>query len=182
MSARADLRDLVLFGSYLDHHSVVRHITFRQALTEELLRVRDKRGHLIALRPNRAQFAFDAACQRRNIVLKARQLGITTWIAARFFLNTITHPGTVSVQVAHDQTSAEEIFRIVHRFLENLPAKAGNNKKDAALSFVSSALSLTEALANKDVIDQQKFTDGIGKIIDGTVQCLNASAWAKKPL
>ena len=58
-------------------------------------------------------------------------------------------------------------------------AKSGGNKKDAALSFVSSALSLTEALANKDVVDQQKFTDGIGKIIDGTVQCLNASAWAK---
>ena len=30
-------------------------------------------------------------------------------------------PGTLSVQVAHDQQSAEEIFRIVHRFLENLP-------------------------------------------------------------
>ena len=59
-------------------------------------------------------------------------------------------------------------------------AKAGSNKKDAALSFVSSALSLTEALANKDIVDQQKFTDGIGKIIDGTVQCLNASAWAKR--
>ena len=59
-------------------------------------------------------------------------------------------------------------------------AKAGANKKDAALSFVSSALSLTEALATQDIVDQQKFTDGIGKIIDGTVQCLNASAWAKK--
>ena len=58
--------------------------------------------------------------------------------------------------------------------------KAGNNKKDAALSFVSSALSLTEALASKDIVDNDKFTDGLGKIIDGTVQCLNASAWAKK--
>ncbi len=58
--------------------------------------------------------------------------------------------------------------------------KAGNNKKDAALSFVSSALSLTEALASKDIVDNDKFTDGLGKIIDGTVQCLNASAWAKR--
>src|SRR5207245_1335747 len=32
-----------------------------------------------------------------------------------------THPGTLTVQVAHDQESAEEIFKIVHRFLENLP-------------------------------------------------------------
>ncbi len=54
-------------------------------------------------------------------MLKARQLGVTTYVAARFFINTITREGTLSVQVAHDQRSAEEIFRIVHRFLENLP-------------------------------------------------------------
>lgn len=59
-------------------------------------------------------------------------------------------------------------------------AKSGSNKKDAALSFVNSALSVTEALANREILDQDKFTDGLSKIIDGTVQCLNASAWAKK--
>ena len=42
-------------------------------------------------------------------------------MAARFFLNCITRPGTLCVQVAHDQQSAEEIFRIVHRLLANLP-------------------------------------------------------------
>jgi hypothetical protein len=54
-------------------------------------------------------------------VLKARQMGLTTWTAARFFLKTITQPGTMTVQVAHTQEAAEEIFRIVHRFLEWLP-------------------------------------------------------------
>jgi hypothetical protein len=27
---------------------------------------------------------------------------------------------------------------------------------------------------------EDKFKDGLGKIIDGVVQCLNASVWAKK--
>jgi Terminase RNaseH-like domain len=54
-------------------------------------------------------------------VLKARQMGISTWVAARFFLSTITRPGTLTVQVAHTQEAAEEIFRMVHRFVENLP-------------------------------------------------------------
>jgi hypothetical protein len=54
-------------------------------------------------------------------VLKARQVGITTYIAARFFIQTITRRGTLSVQVAHDRESAEEIFRIVKRFWERLP-------------------------------------------------------------
>jgi hypothetical protein len=42
-------------------------------------------------------------------------------VAARFFLNCITRPGTLCVQVAHDKNSAEEIFRIVHRLLANMP-------------------------------------------------------------
>ncbi len=58
-------------------------------------------------------------------------------------------------------------------------AKAGSEKKEAALSFVASALSLTDAVMNKDVVDAEKFRDGLGKIIDGVVECLNASAWAK---
>jgi hypothetical protein len=54
-------------------------------------------------------------------VLKARQVGITTYVAARFFVQTITRPGTLTVQVAHSQESAEMIFNIVKRFWENLP-------------------------------------------------------------
>lgn len=123
MSAWAD--DLVLLvgiGKRLDQ-SFKKGGTYRQFLTAMLLRVRNKRGELVPLVPNRAQREFERGRRRHNIVLKARQLGITTWIAARYFLNTITRPGTVTVQVAHDQNSAEEIFRIVHRFLENLPER-----------------------------------------------------------
>jgi len=93
----------------------------RDLLIEGLLRVRSKSRGLIQLRPNRAQVEFSRNHAKRNIVLKARQLGITTYVAARFFIQTITQPGTVTVQVAHDQESAEEIFKIVHRFWENLP-------------------------------------------------------------
>lgn len=57
--------------------------------------------------------------------------------------------------------------------------KAGTDKKEAALNFVASALSITEAVTKKDIVDVEKFRGGLGQIIDGTVQCLNASAWAK---
>jgi hypothetical protein len=86
-----------------------------------VLRVRNKKRGLVPLNLNRAQREFAGTCTNRNIVLKARQMGITTYIAARFFIQTITRPGTMTVQVAHDQESAEEIFKIVHRFWENLP-------------------------------------------------------------
>ncbi len=97
--------------------------TIRQFLVEKLLRVRTKQGEIKPLLLNRAQQEYEGRCGRRNIVLKARQLGITTYVAARFFVHTITRRGTLSVQVAHNQDSAEEIFRIVHRFLENLPER-----------------------------------------------------------
>jgi hypothetical protein len=57
--------------------------------------------------------------------------------------------------------------------------RSGAEKKDAALSFVSAALSLTDAVTSRQIVDEAKFKDGLGKIIDGTVQCLNSSIWAK---
>lgn len=57
--------------------------------------------------------------------------------------------------------------------------KSGSEKKDAAMSFLESALGTVDAIAAKDVVDPEKFKDGISKIIDGTVECLNASTWAK---
>lgn len=117
----SDLALLLTLGKLLDRRSRRCHSTVRQVLIRLLLKVRDKNGALVRLRPNRVQEEFDRCHRRRSIVLKARQLGVTTWIAARFFINTITRPGTVTVQVAHNEESAEEIFRIVHRYLENLP-------------------------------------------------------------
>jgi hypothetical protein len=91
------------------------------ALAEQLLRVRTREGRTAPLRANGAQRAFERRRGERNIVLKARQMGLTTWAAARFFLKTITQPGTLTLEVAHTQEAAEEIFRIVHRFVDCLP-------------------------------------------------------------
>jgi len=95
--------------------------TLRDWLIENQLKIRNKEGALVLLELNRAQEEYSRRCTRRNIALKARQLGITTYVAARYFVQTVMRPGTVTVQVAHTQDSAEEIFRMVHRFWENLP-------------------------------------------------------------
>lgn len=90
-------------------------------LAEALLRVRDRSGRIVRLVPNRAQRLFEQRRGQRNIVLKARQMGISTWVTGRLFLKTITRPGTLTVQVAHTQEAAESLFRMVHRFVEHLP-------------------------------------------------------------
>lgn len=92
-------------------------------MIEKLLRVRTREGGILPLKANAVQREFEGLRGRLNIVLKARQLGVTTWTAARFFLRTITQPGTLTLQVAHTQEAAEEIFRIVRRFYDWLPEK-----------------------------------------------------------
>ncbi len=57
-----------------------------------------------------------------NIVLKARQMGVTTWVAGQYFLKTVTRRGALTVQVAHTREAAESIFGVAQRMWENLPA------------------------------------------------------------
>lgn len=91
------------------------------ALAEEMLQVRDRNGRRRALKANAAQRSFEERRGRRNIVLKARQMGMTTWVSARFFLRTITRPGTLTLQVAHTREAAEGVFVAVRRMWEGLP-------------------------------------------------------------
>ncbi len=114
-----DLYLLQQFGPFLDRQLGEQKI--RDWLIARLLKIRTKEGGTKLLQLNRAQREYSRRCSRQNIVLKARQVGITTYVAARFFLQTITRPGSLTVQVAHSQESAETIFNIVKRFWENLP-------------------------------------------------------------
>jgi hypothetical protein len=92
-----------------------------ELLAAEWLRVRDRSGRIRPLVANAAQRRYEERRGRNNIVLKARQMGITTWVAGRFFLRTITRPGTLTLQVAHTREAAEAIFRVVQRMWEELP-------------------------------------------------------------
>jgi hypothetical protein len=114
--ARWDLEELQALGRSMDVYPAA---VLRAAAG--LLKVRDREGVERPLCANAAQKAFEWKCGQRNIVLKARQMGVTTWVAARFFLKTITTSGVMTVQVAQTQEAAEGIFRMVQRFWECLP-------------------------------------------------------------
>jgi hypothetical protein len=117
-----DLEELLTLGRLLDEPTeTLAGETAGVFLAEALLKVRTRMGTFAPLKPNRAQREFERRRSRANIVLKARQMGISTWVAGRFFLKTVTQPGTLSVQVAHTQEAAEEIFRMVRRFHGELP-------------------------------------------------------------
>ncbi len=119
-----EMEELLALGKVLDERPAgLGGDTVTTWMAEAVLRIRDREGRDRPLVANAAQRAFEAARGRSNIVLKARQMGMTTWVAGRFFLKTITQPGVLTVQVAQTQEAAEGIFRIVQRFWECLPVE-----------------------------------------------------------
>jgi hypothetical protein len=64
--------------------------------------------------------------------------------------------------------------------IENLfGTRSGLEKKEAAMSFLETALGTIDAIEQRNIIDPEKFKQGISEVVDGVVICLNASSWAK---
>ncbi|MGA1987639.1 MAG: hypothetical protein ABSG72_15340 [Candidatus Sulfotelmatobacter sp.] len=58
-------------------------------------------------------------------------------------------------------------------------SKSGAQKKDAAMLFLENALQMSDAIAQREIVNADQFREGVSRIIDGVVECMNASAWAK---
>ena len=69
---------------------------------------------------------------------------------------------------------------MVHSVEALFGAKGGDKKKSAALVAVGNAINLSGAISAKQIADPEKFHGGLSKVIDGVVDCLNASVWAKR--
>lgn len=145
------------------------------AMVPIFLSLRDRHGHLRRLAQNPVQCTYAQRRMDRNIILKARQMGVTTYIAARFFLRTIARPGTVTLQVAHSLESAEHIFRIVRRFYDSLDPEVARHVKLSRANI--------RELSFAD-IDSRYLVDTAGNKNAGrglTIHCLHASEVAQWP-
>jgi len=148
---------------------------------EQHLKIRTKWGDIKPIQLNSAQQAYSRECaekgSKRNIVLKARQVGITSYIAARFFVQTISRMGTLTMLVAHDREAAEEIFRIVHRFWDNLkdelrtgPLKTSHcSARELVFPHLDSEFTVTSADENA----------GRGRTIQN-LHCTEVSRWGRE--
>src|SRR5205814_906383 len=57
----------------------------------------------------------------RALVLKARQLGISTLISARYLKQTIGSPGLRTFILGHEKRASTNLYQIVRLFHDNLP-------------------------------------------------------------
>jgi hypothetical protein len=118
----------------------------REIVTFSDLKIRTKRRRLETFVPNDVQIKYlDYLTETyeefdwrngkfsmrgfREDVLKARQQGMSTLWLALFFLDTINTPRTESVIITDNGERSTKLFRIIHRFYNNLPAHKKRPKK-----------------------------------------------------
>lgn len=53
-------------------------------------------------------------------------------------------------------------------------AHTGEEKRKAALESIAASLKITDAVAGREIVDPERFTAGLGQIVDGVVACMNA--------
>lgn len=95
----------------------------------EMLKIRPKAGALAPFTFNEAQRELHRRLEEqkaktgkvRAIVLKARQMGISTYIAARFYKRTINNPGLRTIIIAHEKPASGNLFKLVKRFHDHMP-------------------------------------------------------------
>lgn len=87
------------------------------------LKLIDKQGDLVTFKPNKAQKAFYQELDKNpwTYCLKARQLGMSTAIAARYFWKVLFTPNYKIAVIAHTSSAAKNIFEIYTRFYKSLP-------------------------------------------------------------
>tara|TARA_R110000823_G_scaffold206898_2_gene337595 strand:+ start:2260 stop:3852 length:1593 start_codon:yes stop_codon:yes gene_type:complete len=91
--------------------------------SEKYLKIITKDSELKALVPNPSQIKIVDSIRDNDhmMLLKARQLGSTTIIAAYFFWHTLFNKYTRTAIVAHTDEAVRKIFEIYHLFHEHLP-------------------------------------------------------------
>ncbi len=114
------------------------------------LKIRKKNGDIAPLALNKAQLFFHEKLERekkekgvvRDIVVKGRQMGISTEIDARHY-HIVSHKrGYQAFILTHQQAATDNLFKMIKRFQENCPLVVrpivdGDNAKE--LKFISPA-------------------------------------------
>lgn len=158
---------------------------------QTLLKIRDKEGRLIALILNPPQLrlydAIKAQWQAgkpvRIIILKARQMGFSTLVVAIVFWMTATAHNVESMIVAHKDEATANLFRMVKRFLDCLPAKLrpmtkASNAKELVFDLPSRYKGTGQGLGSR-IRCATAGGSGVGRSY--TLKCLHLSEYAFWP-
>jgi len=89
-----------------------------ELFANKFLKILDKNKKLVSFRWNRAQKDFHNKRTGRDLILKARQLGFSTYIQGELFRRTVTNTRT-SITLAHDADTTAKLRIMADRFYDN---------------------------------------------------------------
>lgn len=92
-----------------------------RAMMETIGKVQDKNGNLIPFRMLPTQAHYFKNRTSKDIILKARQMGMTTGIQMEFAVEAMLTPGMEVIYVAQRDDSAKRLFEITTRIYHALP-------------------------------------------------------------
>ena len=104
---------------------------------ESFLKIRNKNSRLVPFRFNSAQKILNERineCEKKGIpkrfiILKARQMGISTWAEGQIFARTATRPFINSLIIAHEDTATQNLFNMSKLYYEEMPNEIRPMKK-----------------------------------------------------
>ena len=108
---------------------VVRLSTDLEYFAAEMLKIRPKAGSLTPFLFNPAQRELHRHLEEqkaktgrvRAIVLKARQMGVSTYVAARYYKHTVSNSGLRTIIIGHEKRASTNLFQLLKRFHEHMP-------------------------------------------------------------
>lgn len=106
-------------------------------IMESLFRIPNKEGEEVDFKLNEAQRTLDSSLTGRDLVPKARQEGVSTYVIGRFLAKCLRNRNTRAVIISHDRDSTERLFSRARFMLENMKGPKPLMRQDSAhqLSF-----------------------------------------------
>jgi len=152
-----------------------------QTLIEKLLKIRDKRGQQVPFQLNPAQNYYWKKKTRRNLILKARQKGLSKVITADQLIDCIKK-STNAVVISHEKDATKRLFAAVKYYIDNLEVKpfiSTDSKQELKFPKRNSSYFIgtagQRAFGRGDTIDRSHlseaaFYDDLEKILAGVAE------------
>jgi len=94
--------------------------TKERIAVENLLMIADKEGEDVDFVFNEQQAAIDNRLSGRDLIPKARQMGVSSKFLARYLVKCLGKRNTRAVVISHDKESTQRMLNKVHYFLEHI--------------------------------------------------------------
>lgn len=95
-------------------------MTAERLIIESLFQIVDKDGQDVPFLLNPYQAQLDDSLTGRDVIPKARQLGMSAYVLARFTAKCLHKRNTRAVVISHDKESTERMLTRVHYYLDHL--------------------------------------------------------------